>query len=226
MFKAQFTALGDSQAVALMICEKKPKDLVPEGLDRSEIELPSEPLVLQQVHGGTVHYIDSVKVTEETRGAFGDGLVVTYPGIAVGVFTADCIPLIIYDLTGKCAAVVHCGWKPVATGIIDNAMSFILNTDGVRPENLRFVMGPGILGDEYEVGPEVANRFPESSKRVAEDKFLLDLPAEIARRISNHGIPSTAIITTKISTYKNQWLPSYRREGDSAGRILTMVWLT
>lgn len=225
MLKARLTALGNSPTVALMICEKKPKDFIPLGLEYSDLELPNEPLVLQQVHGGTVHYINSVKMTEETRGAFGDGFVVTEPGIAVGVFTADCIPLVIYDVSGKCAAILHCGWKPVATGIIDNALSLVMNTEGVRAENLRFVMGPGILGDEYEVGPEVAKRFPESSTAKSDGKFLLDLPGEVSKRILRWGFSPETITPTTISTYKNQWLPSYRREGDSAGRILTLVWL-
>ncbi|MCK5833089.1 polyphenol oxidase family protein [bacterium] len=225
MLKARLTAIKNDYTIALLLCENTPRDPLPEGLEYSEIELPNEPLVLRQVHGGTVHYIDSVKVTEETRGAFGDGFIVTKPGIAVGVITADCIPLVITEAEGRCVAVLHCGWKSLATGIVDNALSLILNTEGVRKENLRFVMGPGILGSEYEVGPEVAVRFPESTKLIDENKYLLDLPVEIAHRLSKYGIESSAINSTGISTFSNEWLPSYRRDGDKAGQILILAWI-
>jgi len=225
LFKARITSLGDIGTTALLICERGPGDLMPEGLERSDIELPSEPLVLRQVHGGTVHYIDSVKVTEETRGAFGDGLIVTAPGIPVGIATADCIPLIIADISGKCAGVIHCGWKPITAGIIENAMSLALSDPEVRPSNLRFILGPGILGDEYEIGADVAVRFPKTAKPKGDGKFLLDLPEEIILRLGNFGIPREAITPSGLSSFACNWLPSYRRDGDSASRMMTLVWL-
>ena len=222
MLKAQL--FKSDRMFALCVCEKSPSGNLPDGLSRCDMEIPEEPLLLQQVHGGTVHYIDSIKVAEETRGAFGDGLVVVQPGIAVGISTADCIPLVIADRKGGGMAVLHCGWKPIAVGIIENAMSLMLSNTNIHPEDLVCMMGPGILGSEYEVGDDVAARFPDSAQPMDNGKYLLDLPREIAARLVRFGVPENAITPPPLSTLGEKWLPSYRREGDAAGRMLTIAW--
>ena len=226
MLKAKLTAVKGDRTCAICVCEKSPSGDLPDGFEPYDIEIPDEPLLLRQVHGGTVHYIDSIKVAEETRGAFGDGLIVTEWGIPIGISTADCIPIVITDSKERCIAVVHCGWKPVAAGIIENAMSLILNNTDILPEDLSCVMGPGILGEEYEVGRDVADRFPDNVKKIDNGKYLFDLPAEIGARLKKFGLPESAIKYPTVSTYSEEWLPSYRREGENAERFLTLAWLT
>jgi len=226
LLKAKLTAVKGDRTCALCVFAKSPSGELPDGFEPSNLEIPSEPLLLRQVHGGTVHYIDSIKVAEETRGAFGDGLIVTEWGIAVGISTADCIPLVITDSKERCIAVVHCGWKPVAAGIIENAMSLILNNTDILPEDLSCVMGPGILGGEYEVGSDIADRFPDNVQKIDNGKYLFDLPAEISSRLKKFGLREGVIKPPTVSTFSEGWLPSYRREGDDAERFLTLAWLT
>lgn len=182
-----------------------------------------EPFYMKQVHGGTVHLLnDSLKMPRP--GAFGDGVITNIPQLPIMIFTADCIPLIIASRQPKFVGAIHASWRSISLGIIENALALISEELGANPSNIICCMGPGILGDDYEVGPEVACRFPNSTREKANDKFLLDLPHEILLRLNKFGVPEDSIAPPTLSTFREKWLPSYRRQGEAAGRIETIVW--
>jgi hypothetical protein len=171
-----------------------------------------------------VHFINSLERANNAVGAFGDGFITTLKNIPISVHTADCIPLILASHDGEAVGVIHCSWRSTATGIIENAISLIKGL-GVNPDALLCEMGPAIAVENYEVGPEVAQKFPESVTEKGNGKFALDLPAEVARRLVLCGVARASVVFPPYSTYTTDWLPSYRREGNKAGRIATVAWL-
>ena len=179
------------------------------------------PLRVNQVHGGIVHRITKDSVADFETPPPGDGIITDLPEIPLAVATADCVPLFAIEESGEFCGVIHCGWRSVAAGIVENAMA-VLRNSGAEIGNLHFAMGPAILGDEYEVGPEVAQIFPDSTRKLTGGKYLLDLPSEIERRLRKSGAGGE-IIPPPLSTYSSEWLPSYRREGEKAGRMLSVV---
>lgn len=185
----------------------------------------TDPLYMKQVHGGTVHLVRGADHHRLEPGAFGDGIFTDIPRFPVMIFTADCIPLIIASENPRFIGVVHASWRSVATGIIENTAQLIAEGLCGRSSQFFCFMGPCILGEDYEVGEEVAKRFPESIRDIGKGKYLLDLPGEVHKRLLRLGVPEKSISMPPLSTFREKWLPSYRREGDDAGRIETIVWL-
>jgi len=186
---------------------------------------PSEPLFLKQVHGGIIHFLDDPEKTNFFRGAVGDGFITTIKNLPISIRTADCIPVFLCDKNSKFAALLHGSWRSIAVGIIENAMAIIARKLNILPNGIYCAMGPGILREDYEVGKKVVDKFPHSTIEKDNGKIFLDLPGEIARRLISLGLHADSIILPPVSTFRESWLPSYRRDGSKSGRIKTIAWL-
>lgn len=88
----------------------------------------------------------------------GDALVTNQPGILVGVKTADCVPLLIYDPIQKVVAAVHAGWRGLVAGILESSLNQ-MRLFGSAYEDLVVIMGPALCGFCFEVGPQVVKTF-------------------------------------------------------------------
>ncbi len=208
---------------ALIIPKTAPQETIV--LDDFQNSLPSAPLFMKQVHGGTVHLVSKKDRNPFPSGSFGDGIITDIPRKPIMVFTADCIPLIIASAEPRFIGVIHASWRSTVVGIIENTLRLLKEEYESSATNLLCAMGPSILGDDYEVGPEVAWRFPNSIREKSGGKYLLDLPAEVTSRLAHLGVPIENISPPPLSTFREKWLPSYRRDGDAAERIETVVWL-
>ena len=116
---------------------------------RAALGLPAEPLWLTQVHG--------CAVAEHGRAApacAADAVVARRHGQVCAVLTADCLPLLICDQGGRRVAAVHAGWRGLAAGVIEQALSAL----GVAPRELLVWLGPAIGPAAFEVGGEVRAR--------------------------------------------------------------------
>ncbi|MGC9314746.1 MAG: polyphenol oxidase family protein [bacterium] len=203
----------------------RPAPVVPSALEEIQDSPPKNPLYMKQVHGGTVHLISERDRNPFPSGSFGDGIITDISRTPLMVFTADCIPLIIAGAKPRFIGVIHASWRSVVVGIIENTLRLLKEEYSSAPANIQCVMGPCILGEDYEVGPEVAWRFPNSIREKSGGKYLLDLPAEVVLRLTHLGVPQKNIAPPPLSTFREKWLPSYRREGDTTERIETVVWL-
>ena len=81
-----------------------------------------------------------------------DALMTNIPGVCIGVSTADCIPIIIYDPEHRAASVVHSGWRGTVANIAGVAVNSMQRAYHSRPELLKAVIGPGISLENFEVG--------------------------------------------------------------------------
>lgn len=162
--------------------------------------------VLRQVHGVRVRDAASCDGVVE-----GDGWV-SRSG-PVGVFTADCLPLLVWSDAGDLVGAFHAGWRGLADGIVEAAVA-AMAAAGAPASRLNVHLGPRIGPCCYEVGPEVAGRFDASSVRSSGPKPVLDLSAEAALRLSRAGVPSGRVTASPLCTAcRPGELFSWRRDG-------------
>jgi polyphenol oxidase len=135
-----------------------------------------------------------------------DGHMTTAPGLGLLVLVADCYPVALSD--GERVAMLHCGWRPLAGGILERA---IASFDAVPTA----AVGPGIGGCCYEVGPEVLAEF-EDLDHVADGR-MLDLRAVISGRLERAGVSEVHHLDLCTSCHPDLFF-SHRRDRGVTGR--------
>ena len=164
-----------------------------------------------------------------------DGVVTSQPGLAIGVVTADCGPVLFADARAGVIAAAHAGWRGALTGVLENTIAK-MEENGADRSNINAVLGPCISRANYEVGPSFPEPFLKSSPS-AERFFansekpghhMFDLSGYIVQRLCDAGVEASA---TNHCTYAQEGdFFSYRRtthrnEADY-GRQLSAIVLT
>ncbi|AGA90933.1 uncharacterized protein, YfiH family [Thioflavicoccus mobilis 8321] len=182
--------------------------------------LPAEPDWLRQVHGCAV----------ATAGADGacveaDAVVAERPGLVCAVLTADCLPVLLCDRAGERVAAVHAGWRGLADGVIEAAVSRMGGLSGT----LLAWLGPAIGPDAFEVGAEVRERFIGADPAAQgafrprpQGKWLADLYRLARQRLARAGVSD--VWGGEYCTYRDAGrFFSYRRDR-TCGRMATLIW--
>lgn len=200
---------------------------------------PERIIVPKQTHQTEVRLITEENFLQKERLEGVDAIVTTTPGICIGVSTADCIPIILYDGEKQAVAAIHAGWRGTVNRIAEKTIRCMEKWCGSRPDDLRAVIGPGISLEAFEVGDEVydafrqagfdmqhiAKRFPASSETTKE-KWHIDLWECNRHQLIECGIPDKHIRLSGICTYQQcEDFFSARRLGILSGRIYTGVML-
>jgi polyphenol oxidase len=125
--------------------------------ERLRREVPDLKLVarLNQVHGNVVHA--ATRDTAALRPP-GDGLVTAEPGVMLGIFSADCVPILMVDSKHKIAGALHAGWRGVIGDIADAGVRAMVQL-GAHSSDIRAAMGPSIGSCCFEVDADLADRF-------------------------------------------------------------------
>ena len=142
-----------------------------------------------------------------------DGHVVSAPGLAPLVFTADCLPVALAGPRG--AAMLHCGWRGLAAGIVAVGAEAIGATDAA--------IGPGIGPCCYEVGPEVLDAFADLGDGIAAGQ-MLDLVAVATRLLHTAGVERIEAAGLCTSCEAELFF-SHRRDAGRTGRQGGLVWI-
>ncbi|HWJ74552.1 MAG TPA: peptidoglycan editing factor PgeF [Kaistia sp.] len=145
-----------------------------------------------QVHSPDVATVDAV--WETGAGPKADAVVTARPGIAIGIGTADCGPLLFADPLARVIGAAHAGWRGAFTGVIEATLD-AMEALGAERGRITVVLGPTISAAAYEVGPEFIARFLDaeaanarffaSSEKAGHHYF--DLPAYIGARAIGAG---------------------------------------
>jgi YfiH family protein len=142
-----------------------------------------------------------------------DGHLTAEEGLALLVLVADCFPVALSD--GRRAAMLHCGWRPLASGIVAKAVERFDQPPAAA-------VGPGIGGCCYEVGPEVLSEFEDV--RGAADGRMLDLRRVIEARLRAAGVTDIEHLDRCTSCHPDLYF-SHRRDDGLTGRQAGMVVL-
>jgi len=170
-----------------------------------------------QVHGTTVTRVANAGLAPEC-----DALVTTTSGLALAVTAADCLP-ILYHAPGAVAA-AHSGWRGTAAGMPEAALAAVCAAAGVPTARVTAHFGPCIRGCCYEVGDEVAARFPAAALRRVDGRWRLDLPTAARARLLEAGlVPESLHDTGACTSCEPHWYYSYRRDHGRTGRLWGVV---
>lgn len=177
---------------------------------------------LNQVHGD--HIITYDGIIED-----GDGIITNKVGRAVGVFAADCVPILLYDKTKSVVAAVHSGWRGTFSGILAKTVEKLEKEYGSKAKDLKVFVGPHIHSCCYEVGEEVKEKFSNSDFYGDKDVFKgknLDMKKCISYQLDYKGIKEENINYLDICTFCNKEyeLHSYRKN-KNGGRLFAFIFL-
>lgn len=173
-------------------------EAVAENRSRVTAEFGVEPPALQtafQIHSATALRIDSYPEPWEPRRK-GDALVTDLPTVVCGVLSADCAPVLLVDPVARVVASVHAGWKGALHGIIEMALSGMLQDFDANPSRILAAVGPCIGPDSYEVGEDLFERFQDEALDIGRffregrgpGKRLFDLPGFVIDRLRRSGV--------------------------------------
>lgn len=179
---------------------------------------------LNQVHGTVIVSADDSLDTA----ARADGCWTRQPGVACAVMVADCLPVLLSDRSGSVVAAVHAGWRGLAAGVLESAVSALDS----KPQDLYAWLGPAIAKEEFEIGPEVRSVFlaQDASDQLQQcfspsvsrpDHYFADLAALARYRLKRMGLTHIqAFHGATLSDPKRFF--SYRRDGVT-GRMACLI---
>lgn len=189
---------------------------------KSQLELPAEPVWLQQVHGTRV-----VDAAEVKSGVSADAAFTAQDNTICAVLTADCLPVFFCTEDGSTVAVAHAGWRGLAAGILQTTAT-ALQTSSAQ---ILCWLGPAIGPHAFEVGGEVRETFISQQDAAAaafiktsEDHWLADIYTLARIQLKSMGI--SRISGGEHCTFTDaERFYSYRRDGVT-GRMASLIWMS
>lgn len=188
-------------------------------------------LSLHQVHSADVLTVTAPFIGERPRA---DAMVTATPGLALGILTADCQPVLFADPKAAVIGAAHAGWRGARDGILEAVLDAMEGL-GAQRADIIAVIGPTISQANYEVGPEFVDSFIDDDPAAARffangngDRALFDLPAYSLARLRAAGIGAAE--WTRHCTYRDpERFYSYRRTTHAGevdyGRLISVIRL-
>ena len=193
-------------------------------------------LMPHQVHLAEIAVVDREMLTLPTEEILQkldgiDALMTNEAGVCIGVSTADCIPVLLYDPIQRASCAIHAGWRGTVQRIAEKAVTRMTEVFGSDPKNLIAQIGPGIHLESFEVGDEVYQTFEKEgfpmeliSKKY--EKWHIDLPECNRLQLVAAGIPETHIAVSPVCTFQqSDTFFSARKLSINSGRIFTGILL-
>lgn len=204
--------VGDEQS-----CVQQNRRLLSE-----QLQLPSEPLWLEQVHG-----IELLNLDEPLKNNEADGSYSTKLNHVCLVQTADCLPVLFCDRSGRQVAAVHAGWRGLQAGILERAVSVFQ----AQASDLLVWLGPAISKQHFEVGEELRQAFVADSSEAElaftpatrAGHYWADLYLLARMRLQAVGVEHI-YGGNYCSFADSERFFSYRRDG-RCGRMATLIYL-
>ena len=199
--------------------------------------LPFPIVQMHQVHDVKVAVVDRGDITRDELDGY-DAMITDLSGVAIGVRTADCIPVLLYDPVKKIAAAIHSGWRGTVSKIIGKTVSKMQSIYASQPTDILAFIGPGICVDCFQVGEDVALKFKEAGFDInslwsfrgpktgngMEGGHHIDLKEACRQTLVEYGLKNENIQITGLCTYDdNDLLYSARKEGVECGRNITYM---
>ncbi len=201
-----------------------------------KINLPNQSIIFPfQTHGNKVLIIDKDFINKKTSDkelllAGKDALITNIPGVCIGVTTADCVPIILYDPIRKVTAVAHAGWRGTSKQIVQHTIHTMTKSFLCKVTDIYAVIGPSISLEAYQVGEEVYENFKSAGFPVfdifktIDSNLHLDLWKANEWLLEQSGVPSTQIQISGLCTfYNNADFYSARKLGIKSGRMLSGI---
>lgn len=185
---------------------------------------PTRLLGLKQVHGTAV--VRAGTPWDEESAPSGDALITDRPGLALGIVTADCAPVLLADVEAGVIGAAHAGWRGAVAGILEATIA-AMQVLGALSQRISAAIGPAIGPSSYEVGRDVRDavlgRDPADTgffiraRRVEHWQF--DLPGYCAKRLAAAGLSQIATIEADTAADAEHFFSHRRRTLSGGGPI-------
>jgi len=184
----------------------------------------------KQAHGKNVE-----SVNEGNKGAgaldYGssfagtDGFATDKRGVPIAILTADCLPVFIYDPNRPAIAILHAGWRGSENNICAEGVRLMREKFGSQPQDLLAGFGPSIRSCCFEVEKDFKSNFPFGLIARGGRAFM-DIALVNQRQLIGCGVKEENIFDPKICTFSdNENFFSFRKEAESAGRLISVIML-
>lgn len=183
---------------------------------------PQDLFTIEQTHSADVVIVGARSVH---TGKSGDALITAAPGLAIGVKTADCIPILMYGRDGPVVGAVHAGWRGLAKGVIGNAIRTMEKSFGADPRTIMAVIGPAIGECCYEVGKDVLTALRMISSLSLHQRQKINLVENAVKELTEGGLIPGNIEQIPRCTSCSPNFHSYRRDGKNCGRQFSYIRL-
>ena len=202
---------------------------VAENRARLQAHLPGRPAWIAQVHGAAVVDAATVGPGQPTR--TGDASIATAPGVVCAILTADCLPVLFADDSGKVVGAAHAGWRGLAGGVLRQTLA-AMRAAGAG--EITAWMGPAIGPTAFEVGQDVFDSFARAlpghdvgfafvRRPERGGKYTADMFALARLMLEQDGVTSIAGGLHCTAVERDRFY-SYRRDGVT-GRQASLIWL-
>jgi len=218
-------------------------ELLRENLKHASVEFAASEALLQnagafetlitvkQIHSHNLLQISrfdlSLPVSERIRC---DGIICDRPGVLIGIKTADCFPILLFDPEARVVAALHSGWRGTIQKIASHGVNRMVSVFNARPERIKAAIGPGVGTCCYGVDEHLAEEFNEAfgSETVGRSRrgeTSLDLAAAIKKDLLSAGLVEENISSIKFCTScsTEHEFYSWRHDGGRTGRLLSCI---
>jgi polyphenol oxidase len=177
---------------------------------------PAHLLGLTQVHG--IRVVTATEPWAIGQGEKADGMVTDRPGLALGIISADCAPVLFADVGGRIVGAAHAGWRGAAAGVLEATIAAMVAL-GTSPARITAAIGPCIAQASYEVGPDLRDTVLARSAAeagffipgVTENRWQFDLAGYCGARLKDVGVGHIILTGIDTLTEKERFFSHRRR---------------
>ena len=186
-------------------------------------------VLLKQIHSNKVHIINKIP----KKSLKGDSILTSKKKIALGILSADCAPIFIFDPKNNFISAIHVGWKGAYKKIISKTLNNFKNK-GSKINNLIAVIGPCIAKQNYEVKRDFFNRFINQDEgnnnffSIKRKKFFFSLNEYIKNELKKKGVDNIEIIQKDTYLNKNNFFSarrSLKKKFNDYGRNISIIMI-
>jgi polyphenol oxidase len=186
--------------------------------------VPKSTILVKQIHSGDVLRV-TLDMLEDSGNLEADAMV-SSDSLTLAIETADCYPILLEDRTAGVIGAAHAGWRGTVAGIARNTLEAMIKL-GADPTRVRAAVGPGICAQNYEVSPDLRDRFleanfPEHIWSQVGEKWHVDLSEANRWLLEHSGVPREHIWVSGACSTEDQFF-SYRRDVGVTGRMWAVI---
>ncbi len=189
-------------------------------------------ILLNQIHSNKFHFFDK-KNLNHNRKKIGDALITKEKKVIIGILTADCAPIFIYDKKLKIICALHAGWRGAYRGIVKKVINFLIK-NGSESENLIAAIGPCISQKNYEIKSDFKTKFLRQNKineiffKKVKNKTYFSLNKYVYYQLKSLGLKKIDKIEKDTYTPKNNFFSARRsihKKENDYGRNISIIMI-
>ena len=186
------------------------------GIEKKRLKL------INQIHSNKIFFINNNNLNKDI---YGDGLITENKNIALGILTADCAPIFIFDKKKSIVCCLHSGWKGALNNIVSKGIKKIKRKK-IKSQNIIVIVGPCLGFNNFEVDKKFKLKFIKKNRSYQKffksknrNKDIFDLRSLINFQISKEGIDN--VFNIRKDTYKNSHIFFSHRRATHQNKIQT-----